>query len=1222
MADAAISATVKVLLGTVTSIAADRIGMVLGVKAELERLSKTAAMIQGFLADADGKMHTQGVREWLKQLEDEVFKADNVLDELNYDNLRREVKYRNQPMKKKVCFFFSFFNAIGFSSSLASKIRDINTSLERINRQANNLGLVRKHQKEAAPPADAAASRQTDSILVPNVVGRVDDESKIVDMLLSPSEKVLSVIPITGPGGLGKTTLAKSVYNNPKIDGHFGQKIWVCVAKEHIKIMELFKLILVQLTQEEVKVDNREVIVKKIGEKLKGQRYFLVLDDVWDYDQGLWDGYFNTLMGLNETKGSWCLLTTRQVPVADVVSTHLKMNSGPYFLGKLSGDECWSIIKGKVMSAGEEVPEELEALKKQILGRCDGLPLAASLIGGLLLNNRREKWHSIVQESLLDECQSEIDQILKVSFDHLSPASVKKCFAYCSIFPQDTELEQDLLIELWMAEGFVQPDRQNQRLMEEIGGDYLTILLQNSLLEKVEESWRTCYKMHDLVHDFAKSVLNPKSSSQDRYLALHSYEELAENVRWNKVASIRSLFLHLGGGISADTNMLSRFKHLHVLRFSGNDVKFLPSSIGKLLSLRLLDISSSRIASLPESLCKLYNLQTLRMRDRALGMDFPKRMSDLISLRHLNYYHYSAEFKMPAQMGRLTCLQTLKFFNVSQERGRGIEELGTLKYLKGSLEIRNLGLVNGKEAAKQAKLFEKPDLSSLKFMWDSEGCDEDVLEGLQPHPNLQRLGIHSFMGNKFPQWFMNLSKLVVLRIEVCRRCSELPSLGQLPSLKRLYLGSLDNIRSIGDEFYGITTNEGEEEGRSRASGSSTRRRKFFPALEELYVADMEKLVEWKGADQVRSTVGEAEADVFSMLRNLSIQNCPQLITLTCSCKSLDVRSCDNLTSIKTGYGTASVEELRIDSCDNLRELPDLDLFGSSLQRLTIASCPRLISLGVNGQKCPLPCLEQLSIRNCAGLITISDKMFQSLRSLSVMWCPNLVSFSLNLQETPSLEKFVLVDCPKLIPHSFKGFAFATSLRELSIKSPFSSDDFSMDDFDWSGLENASTLRELQLRGLPHLDSLPHQLQYLTTLTSLSLFNFGGIRVLPDWIGNLVSLETLELWDCDKLQSLPSEAAMRRLTKLTSVEVHFCPLLRQRYTSQKGIYLEEEISSDPVRFSYLKFTLIYMCINFLYLHLIDIYLLFSLLYSFSPSLFCKVILRNSLLLGRPWFLFKD
>ncbi|CDP20468.1 unnamed protein product [Coffea canephora] len=957
MADAAISATVKVILETVISIAADCVGMVLGVKAELERLSKTTTTIQGFLDDADGKMHSPGVRDWLKQLEDEVFKTDNVLDELRYDNLRREVKYRNQLTKKKVCFFFSFFNAIGFSSSLASKIRDINSNLKRINQQANDLGL-------------------TDSIIVPNVVGRSGDESKIVKMLLTPSERVVSVIPIAGMGGLGKTTLAKSVYNSTKIDENFGIKSWVCVARE-IKIVEMFKLILESLTRTKVEVDGREAIVQETRGKLGEKIFLLVLDDVWNCEQGLWSDFFTTLLGLSTTKGSWCILTTRLQPVANAVLRHLQMNDGPYFLGKLSGDECWSIIKRKVL-AGEEVPKELEAIQEQILRRCDGLPLAASLIGGLLLNNRREKWHSI------------IDQILKVSFDHLSPPSVKKCFAYCSIFAQDTELGEDELIEHWVAEGFVLPNQENTRMMEEREDEYLRILLQSSLLEKVADKRSTYYKMHDLVNDFAKSVLNPKCSSQDRYLALHSYEEMEENVRRNKAASIRSLFLQIWGGISPD--MLSRFKHLHVLKLFGYFVMFLPSLIGKLLHLRLLNISSSGITSMPESLCKLCNLQTLTMRDRALEGGFPKRMSDLISLRHLNYYHYHAEFKMPAQMGQLTCLQTLKFFNVSQESGCGIEELGTLKYLKGSLEIRNLELVK----------------------------------------------------------------------------------------------------------------------------------------------DMENLVEWKEADQVRSTTGEAEVDAFPMMRDFRIESCPQLTTFPCSGKSLDVRYCCNLTSIKTSYGTASVEELSISFCNNLRELSE-DVFGSSLQRL---------------------------IQYCDDLTTIPYKMFESCPSLQYLYvedCPNLVSFSLNLQETPSLKQFVFIGSPKLIPHWFKGFAFATNLRKLislSINSPFSSDDSSIDDFDWSGLRAVLALRELRLEGLPHTESLALQLQYFTTLTSLRRADFGGLEVLPDWIGNLMSLKILELRNCEKLRSLPSEAAMRRLTKLTRIEVYRCPLLRQRYTPHKGIYLEE------------------------------------------------------------------
>ncbi|XP_027181395.1 putative disease resistance protein RGA3 [Coffea eugenioides] len=331
-----------------------------------------------------------------------------------------------------------------------------------------------------------------------------------------------------------------------------------------------------------------------------------------------------------------------------------------------------------------------------------------------------------------------------------------------------------------MAEGFLQPDSQNERMMETIGYEYLRILLQTSLLEEVNYGRRTRYKMHDLVHDFAKSILNRNSSNQDRYLAVYSPERINEKAS----ASLRTLFLK--GGMADD--MLSKFKYLHVLKLFRADVKELPTSIGKLIHLHLLDISDSMITTLPESLCKLYRLQTLRIGN--LDEGFPKKMSNLISMRHLHYYgyHIGWNIQMPSSIGRWTCLQTLKLFNIGRrEEGRGIQELGTLQDLKGSLEIRNLELVNGKDDAKLANLSRKPNLYRLVFEWgnrdrESDKCDGDVLEGLKPHPNLKELHIRNFRGDQSPQWFVESSTLVELHLINCR---ELPTLGQLSSLQHL-----------------------------------------------------------------------------------------------------------------------------------------------------------------------------------------------------------------------------------------------------------------------------------------------------------------------------------------------------------------------------------------------------------------------------------------------------
>ncbi|CDP20568.1 unnamed protein product [Coffea canephora] len=1237
MVDAAVRATIKVGLNAVVSLAADHVNLALEFPEELERLDKSAAMIRGFLAGADKDMRRPGVQNWLEQLEDEVFKADNVLDELNYENLLEEA-----------------FPTIA---------------------------------------AGATTSRQTDSTIVRrDVLGRDEDESEIVKKLLTETESVISVIPITGMGGLGKTTLAKAVYNKSQIHKHFDKKIWVCVAEKVDRIEEVFKMILESLIGGKVEVDRREEIVKKIQDELKEKRYFLVLDDLWNDQDVLLDDFFSTLAGLNAKKGSWCLVTSRLQEVETILSRHPQINFTRHELGRLCDNDCWSIVKNWA-NVGEELPKELEDMREQVLRRCDGLPLAAKLIGGLLYNKKtKEEWLSILKESLL---KGGIEQILMVSFDHLSPAPVKKCFAYCSIFYQDTELEQDRLVELWMAEGFLQPDSQNERMMEKIGCEYLRILLQTSLLEEVKYERRTSYKMHDLVHDFAKSILNRNSRNQDRYLAVYSSER--ETINEKSSASLRTLFLE--GGIADD--MLSKLKYLHVLKLFGADVKELPTSIGKLIHLHLLDISESSITTLPESLCKLYCLQTLRIRKLEEG--FPKEMSNLISMRHLHYDHARTrrEIQMPSGIGRWTCLQTLEFFNIGcQEEGRGIQELGTLQDLKGSLEIRNLELVNGKGDAELANLSKKPNLYRLVFEWgnrdrESNKCNENVLEGLQPHPNLKELYIRNFRGNQVPQWLVNSSSLVELHLVNCR---ELPTLGQLSSLQHLYLCGLENTTCIGLSFY---------------------------TLKILTLESMKNLEEWKDAH---------EMDAFPVLEKLSISGCPKLTTIptpsrfpsldvleiteNChvllaeksslriyGCNSLpldmlericlfptlqrvELRHADNITTLRGMSCAACLERLTVYYCWNLRELPEDFYQFQALEHLQIEGCRRIDSFGYPnpknsfGQKGLLKSLKQCFVHRCNALTRLPVEMFESctsLRELSLYDCPSLVSFPLDLRRTPSLESFsidgcdslptdmlerlclfptlqrvelrfadnittlrgmscaaclkrlVVFDCENLreLPedlyqfqalehleiqycrridsfgypnpkNSFgqKGllksleqftvwgcdeltrlpvemFESCTSLRELNLFDCRSLVSFPLDlrrtpslesfslwrcpnliaemptiEFDWAGLASSSSLRHVSLHGMHDRKSLPHQLQDLTTITSLYLHDFGAIEALPDWLGNLTSLEDLVLFDCPKLEYLPSVDAMERL-KLRRLKILCCPLLERRCTPQSG-----------------------------------------------------------------------
>nr|XP_027064045.1 putative disease resistance protein RGA3 [Coffea arabica] len=255
-------------------------------------------------------------------------------------------------------------------------------------------------------------------------------------------------------------------------------------------------------------------------------------------------------------------------------------------LGKLSDDDCWSILTRKASKNGE-LPQELIVMKQQILRRCSGLPLAASVLGGLLRVTREDEWLSIVKKKLLTikEDGNSVQQILKLSFDNLPTSSIKTCFTYCSVFPKDATMQKNLLIELWMAEGFLQPCLNDQSTMEDIGDQYIRIFLQASLLEEGKYHGDAHYKMHDLVHDLAEIISTSKlengemdNHNQVPYLALNSSDGMTVKIVRDMSISVRTLFLK-----DKSFDMLPKFKNLYVLNLDGAYLKELPTSIGELI---------------------------------------------------------------------------------------------------------------------------------------------------------------------------------------------------------------------------------------------------------------------------------------------------------------------------------------------------------------------------------------------------------------------------------------------------------------------------------------------------------------------------------------------------------------------------------------------------------------------------------------------------------------
>lgn len=322
------------------------------------------------------------------------------------------------------------------------------------------------------------------------------------------------------------------------------------------------------------------------------------------------------------------------------------------FLEKLSDEDCLEIVKEKALIHEESI-QYFAAMIRHIGKVCQGVPLVARLIGRLLSTNPASDWHSILQEGFSNMVGNEYDdimQILQLSYDQLHSPSLKKCFTYCSLFRKNRAMDKKQLIQLWMAEGFIQPKPGHEDM--KIGSKYINSLIGSSLLEEVidKEGECNCVRMHDLVHDLAQSISNPVKDlkyfkEEDRHIVTHLSGK--ETEAFLKMKMLRTLFVESG---TLNSLLLTSFKYLHVLKLSslGNDK--LPSSIGKLIHLRYLGVSFCSFKTFPESTSELYNLQTLTIKTCRLKA-LPEGMNKLINLRHLHCDFYVS---LPPKIGRLT----------------------------------------------------------------------------------------------------------------------------------------------------------------------------------------------------------------------------------------------------------------------------------------------------------------------------------------------------------------------------------------------------------------------------------------------------------------------------------------------------------------------------------------------------------------------------------------
>ncbi|KAF3951533.1 hypothetical protein CMV_022829 [Castanea mollissima] len=995
------------------------------VDADLNNWETILREIRDVLDDAEEKQRTNGsVKTWLGDLEALAYDADDILDEFATEALRRKVN-AEEPSTSKIRKFIPAccvgFNpsSIKFDVSMRSKIEGIDTKLQGIVTRKERLKLQKiVTRKEGQKLQDCAGKRTaTTSLAERHTYGRDEDKKKIVKLLLESSDAQPSVIPIVGMGGLGKTTLAQLVYQEDEVRDYFDLKAWVCVS-EDFDNLRLTKEILHSFTSESW--DNNgtlDSLQVKLKEKLSGKKFLLVLDDVWNEDYVLWTELRKPFE--SGALGSKIVVTTRNLGVTSTMGT-----TPPYKLKELSPDACLRVFTNHALDATDfsKYPE-LEEFGQKIVNRCKGVPLAAKVLGGLLRTApNRNEWEHVLNSKILDipEEKSKIFSVLKLSYNYL-PSHLKRCFAYCSLFPKDDKFEEKNLVFLWMAEGLVQ-ETKGKKPMEDIGGDYFRDLLNRSFFQQ-SSSNESLYVMHDLMNDLAMWAAGDlcyrledqlggskqfEISTKVRHFSYveHSndcIEKFDEDVRLRTFLSLPLYNQYCLRNFDVKYCLFPQLRCLRVLSLSGNDIFELPSSIGDLKHLRYLNLSYTEITSLPESTSSLYNLQTLILEGCFYLTKLPEKIESLVNLRHLNITDANSIREMPAGIAKLKSLRTLYFENMYEWQD----------WIPHKVECEEFPCL------RELSISKCPKLGKLSYHL----------------PSLEKLSIHAC-----EQLVVSIPShlLQVLKIVGCKEVVH----GHV-KVEKLIIENCKVLTSLcKDELMSLVTLEIEIE-----SCQSLVNIKLKSTLRTLTIKDCNALeslqfvMDEGGASSTSSLLMNEENlscignNNASLLEHLKISYCPSLkcvstiVDLAAMLKHLDIKNCPNLTSLSSRDTLpTTLKVLRLLDCPKLESIVDKLNKDTILEHLIIYHCQKLRCLPRGLHE--LYHLKKIDIYGCNNLISLGDLLPTNLRSLEIEYCKKLEALPNNIHNLNFLQDLSIGNCPSIV--SFPEEGFPANLRELRL----------------------------------------------------------------------------------------------------------------------------------------------------------------------------------------------